>query len=94
MTGGGGGGLSWMVAAVAVGGEGVWKKGLFFEGVQDAQDDHFLGVDGQQMLKMIRFGWLFERNWLGSRGGAVCCYGNGATMNCSEEVAPSCVLIH
>ncbi len=37
------------------------KKGLFLQGDQDAQDDHYLGQDGHNMSKMIRLGCLFER---------------------------------
>ena len=38
--------------------------GLFLQGDQDAQDDHYLGQDDPYMLKMIRLGWLFERDWV------------------------------
>jgi hypothetical protein len=40
--------------------QGVCEKGLFLADAPDAQDDHTLGPDGQQMIQMIRFGCFFS----------------------------------
>jgi hypothetical protein len=66
------GGSWWqLVARVAQSGNGkrlrarVLKKGLFLLGGQVGQDALALGQHGHKMAKMARFGWLFERHFLG-----------------------------